>query len=92
MFLRLCRDNALPAPQVNIHVAGLEVDFLWARQRLVVETDGYRYHRGDTAFEKDRSRDLHLRAAGYNPIRLSYQQVRSESNRIAELIARELTR
>jgi very-short-patch-repair endonuclease len=90
MFLELCRQHRIPAPRVNVRVARLEVDFLWAEHRLVVETDGYRYHRGSAAFENDHDRDLHLRAAGYNPIRLSYKQIRTEPDRIADLLKREL--
>jgi hypothetical protein len=39
-FLRLCRRHGLPRPSVNATVLGYEVDFLWADQRLIVETDG----------------------------------------------------
>jgi very-short-patch-repair endonuclease len=60
-FLRLVRRHRLPDPEVNAQVGGLEVDFLWREQRLIVETDGYRYHRGSAAFEADRERDNRLR-------------------------------
>ena len=43
---RLLAEADLPAPQVNAIVAGLEVDFLWRPERLIVEVDGYRYHSG----------------------------------------------
>jgi predicted transcriptional regulator of viral defense system len=56
-FLSLCRGHGLPTPQVNTTVAGHEVDFLFADARLVVETDGWRYHRTRQAFERDRRRD-----------------------------------
>jgi very-short-patch-repair endonuclease len=61
LFLRLVRRHRLPDPEVNAQVGGLEVDFLWREQRLIVETDGYRYHRGSAAFEADRERDNRLR-------------------------------
>lgn len=75
LFLRLCRQHGLPLPEVNAKVESLEVDFLWRNRRLIVETDGYRYHRGRAAFEKDRERDLRLRTLGYDVIRVSYRQV-----------------
>ncbi|HEX2104547.1 MAG TPA: hypothetical protein VHF51_12905 [Solirubrobacteraceae bacterium] len=43
-FLALCRAGGLPRPRCNAHVAGLEVDFVFDHHRVVVETDGYRYH------------------------------------------------
>jgi very-short-patch-repair endonuclease len=74
-FLELCRSARLPTPEVNVTLAGIEVDFLWRAAKLVVETDGYRYHRGNDAFERDRARDLALQALGFRVIRLSYRQV-----------------
>jgi very-short-patch-repair endonuclease len=44
-FLELCREHRLPLPRVNEIVAGFEVDAVWPRQRLVVELDGYAFHR-----------------------------------------------
>jgi very-short-patch-repair endonuclease len=67
---------------VNVRVGPLLVDFLWRDRRLIVETDGYRYHRGPVAFEDDRRRELELRERGYEVIRLSYRQVTAESERV----------
>lgn len=74
-FLRLCRRCGLPAPEVNVRVDRYLVDFLWRKRRLVVETDGYQYHRGRVAFEEDRERDLAMRVLGYEVVRFSYRQV-----------------
>ena len=82
-FLRLCRRHRIPAPHVNVRVGPHRVDFLWPDRRLVVETDGYRFHRGRVAFEDDRARDLDLRAQGYDVRRFTYRQVREEPSRIA---------
>jgi very-short-patch-repair endonuclease len=82
-FLHLCRQHGLPAPEVNVKVGPLTVDFLWRDRRVVVETDGYRAHRGHQAFEDDRDRDLRLRALGYEVVRLSYRQVSEEPRRVA---------
>ena len=71
-------------------IGPLEVDFLWRRQRLVVETDGYRYHRGRQAFEDDRGRDLELRGRGYEVMRVSYRQVIEDPKRIAMVLRRQL--
>ena len=63
LFRQLCHDHGLPQPRVNQRIAGREVDFLFAEQRLVVETDSWRYHRTRRAFEDDRARDALLLAA-----------------------------
>jgi very-short-patch-repair endonuclease len=86
LFLLLCRRHRLPMPEVNAWLDSMEVDFLWPDHKLVVETDGYRYHRGKMAFEVDRRRDLRLRASGYQVIRLSCGQVSDEPRYVAEVL------
>jgi very-short-patch-repair endonuclease len=92
LFLRLCRRRRLPMPAVNVRVGSHEVDFFWRRQRLVVETDGYRYHRGSQAFEDDHARDLALRIQGFDVLRLSYRQVTEDPAKAAAAIAQALRR
>ncbi len=89
-FLRLCRRHGLPEPEVNVRVGSHLVDFLWREQRLIVETDGFRYHRGRQAFDDDRSRDLELRLLGFEVIRLSAPQIRDQSAAVASLLSHRL--
>ena len=63
---------------MNAWIAGLEVDFLFAEQRLVVETDGWRYHRTREQFERDRHRDATLIRAGYRVLRFTHRQLSAE--------------
>lgn len=82
-FLALCRRAGLPKPEVNVRIGRWTVDFLWPEQRLAVETDSYRFHRGAVAFEDDRARDLGLRARGLRVRRFSEGQVRGEAAQVA---------
>ncbi len=66
------------------------VDFLWPKQRVVVETDGYRYHRGSQAFEDDHDRNLDLRTLNYDVVRLTYRQVTAAPERAAAVVAEAL--
>jgi very-short-patch-repair endonuclease len=75
LFLRLCRRHRLPAPEVNVRISGLEVDFLWREQRLIVETDGFRHHRSRSAFERDRARDAYLQSLGFVVLRFTHRQL-----------------
>ncbi len=86
LFLRLCRRHGLQMPEVNARVGPLTVDFLWRDRQLVVETDGYRYHRGRAAFEDDHERDLKLRERGFEVVRLTYRQVVEEPKRVAAIL------
>jgi len=92
LFLRLCRRHGLVMPEVNVQIDSFLVDFLWNERRLIVETDGYRFHSGREAFEDDRERDLRLKSLGYEVVRLTYRQVASESDQTAEMLRRLLTR
>ena len=90
-FLSLCRSARLPQPGVNAYVATseetLEVDFLWRRERLIVETDGRASHSTRAAFERDRRRDQLLMLAGWRVVRFTSRQVTGEPKRIARTIA-----
>lgn len=89
-FIALCHRHRLPDPEVNVRVGEHLVDFLWRERMVVVETDGYIYHRGRAAFEDDRSRDLDLRALGFDVIRLAGKQIEDEPTRVAEVVGAAL--
>jgi hypothetical protein len=74
LFLELCRQYRLPMPEVNVWIGDFVVDFVWRERRLIVETDGYRYHRGRISFEHERARDLQLRSRGFEVVRLTYDR------------------
>jgi very-short-patch-repair endonuclease len=75
LMLDLCDAHRIERPEVNVLVDGLEVDFLWRAQRLIVETDGREDHGTPTAFHRDRERDERLTVLGYRVVRFSYQRV-----------------
>lgn len=86
LFLRLCRRHRIPPPAVNVRIGPFLVDFLWRDRRLIVETDDYRYHRGRSAFEADRARDLDLKLRGYNVVRFTHRQVVDEAAGVARTL------
>ena len=85
-FLDLCDEKHLPKPQVNQLVCGFEVDLVWPLHRLVVELDGYAFHRTRGAFESDRVRDAVLQRAGFRVLRFTDRRVRQEPDAIAETL------
>ena len=90
-LLQLCDDNGLPAPLANVPIAGFTVDFHWPGTNLIVETDGFTYHRMPTTFESDRDRDQLLMLAGYRVARFTYNQLTRQRTasavRLRELLA-----
>jgi very-short-patch-repair endonuclease len=87
LFKDLCRACGLPIPRVNQPVAGREVDFIFAEQRLIVEIDSWRYHKTRRAFEDDRARDVLTTAAGYRTLRFTDRQLTRQPHQVAEAIA-----
>jgi len=83
-LLSLVAEARLPAPEVNVRLCGLEVDFLWREARLVVEVDGYRFHGASEAFERDRERDARLLSAGFRVLRVTWHQL--EQERMATIV------
>ena len=78
-FLRLVEAAELPAPLTRQVVCGYRVDFFWPDLRLVVETDGLRYHRTPAQQQRDRERDQALTGAGFVALRFTHAQVRFEA-------------
>ena len=75
LMLDLCDAHAIERPEVNVLVDGLEVDFLWRAQRVIVETDGREQHQTPIAFHRDRERDERLTVAGYRVVRFTYRRL-----------------
>jgi very-short-patch-repair endonuclease len=89
-LLELIRAAGLPRPRTNARVRGLEVDFVWPDQRLIVEVDGFTHHGPRAAFERDRRRDGSLLAAGYRVLRVTWRQLVEEPERVIATIASAL--
>jgi hypothetical protein len=89
-FLALCREFEIPSPQVNVFAGPYLVDFLWPAQRVVVETDGYAYHRDRPAFESDHERTIALTMAGYEVHRATYRMLTWNPGPFLGLVHRSL--
>jgi very-short-patch-repair endonuclease len=87
VFLRLVRRARLPRPIPNHEIAGRARDFVWPEQRLVVETDGYRYHSSRQARRRDSRRDRELTARGWRPARFTFEEISFERDQVARELA-----
>jgi very-short-patch-repair endonuclease len=91
-FLRIARKAGLPEPRTQARVNGFRVDFHWPDLKLVVETDGLRYHRTPAQQANDRRRDQAHTAAGLTPLRFTHAQVAHEPARVRRTLAAVATR
>jgi hypothetical protein len=83
LFLALCRAYGIPIPLINIWIEGFEVDACWQKERVIVELDGWEFHRTRAAFERDRRRDAKLQLAGYRVLRVSWRWLESDPDEVA---------
>ncbi|MBV8954156.1 MAG: DUF559 domain-containing protein [Solirubrobacterales bacterium] len=88
---QLLRGAALPTPELNVDLDGYVLDLLWRAERLIVEVDGWEYHRGRTKFESDRRRDAGLIAMGWIVLRFTARQIRDAPYAVTARIAQTLT-
>jgi very-short-patch-repair endonuclease len=85
-FAFFCREHDLIPAATNVQVLGHEVDAFWPRERLIVELDGYAFHRHRAAFEADRLKDTARQAAGYRAIRITDRRLEREPDAVAREI------
>lgn len=93
-FLAFCTRNGLPRPENNPYVdtpeGSREVDFLWRSHRLVVESDGRRFHDTPRAFESDHRKELLLDAGGWECVRATWRQVTRDDPLLVRALRRRL--
>lgn len=93
-LLSTLSQHDIPAPECNARLTvgqeTFEIDFLWRRQCLAVETDGGKYHDNPSAKARDRRRDRLLAGAGYEVWRLRWKDLEQRSTATMAKLARRL--
>ena len=91
-FAALIRGAGIPLPATNVVVAGVAVDAYWPARGLVVELDGYGYHRSRAAFERDHEATERLQRAGLEVRRFTHHRVRNDPVAVIETIRHAFSR
>lgn len=92
-FPAFCARHGLPEPVIDAIVFGVEVDAWFERERLVVELDGWEFHRYRESFESDRERDTSLLDADLIPtVRITKRRVNEAPLREARRLGRILAK
>jgi hypothetical protein len=88
LFRPLAAAAGLPVPLTKHMVNKFEVDFFWPDLGLVIETDGWRYHRTPSAQTRDALRFQAHTAAGLTPLRFSHRQVKYEPRHVKDILTK----
>jgi hypothetical protein len=81
--LAFLREAGVPEPQVNVLLAGELVDFYWpGNPPLVVELDGWEFHKTRAQFEKDRRRDATVQVIGCRVLRITQRRIEDEASEL----------
>jgi len=92
-FLPFLTRYDLPTPLTNISLNHREVDAYFPHHNLIVELDGWDYHKDRHAFETDRERDAHHLAHGTPTIRITKQRVTTdpdgEADRLHQILRQQ---
>lgn len=86
LFRPIAAAAGLAVPLTKPMVNEFEVDFFWPDLGLVVETDGWRYHRTPSAQTRDALRFQTHTAAGLTPLRFSHYQVKYEPAHVRRIL------
>jgi Protein of unknown function (DUF559) len=83
-FPRFCADHGLPAPVMGLPFGGYILDGVFVAERVIVELDSWRFHKGKIAFETDRERDAHMLANGFVTVRVTEERLDGRPRQEAE--------
>jgi hypothetical protein len=91
-FLAFTAKYGLPTPQVNVRLYGHQVDAYFPEHNLIVECDGWEFHRQRSAFDDDRERDAEHLRHGIPTVRITKARLDDtpdrEAKRLQEILAR----
>jgi very-short-patch-repair endonuclease len=94
LLLRALRKAKLPMPVCQMDLGdgdlSARADFVYPDQRLVIEADGYRWHDGRAAFERDRLRFSELAARGWRVLLVTWLQLKYRVEEVIDRIRRAL--
>lgn len=91
-FLAFCAKYGLPRPEINFPFNGRKLDAFFPDHHVIVELDGWEFHRQHEAFEDDRERDADHLDHGHLTIRITKPRFDTAADHEAARLHRVLRR
>lgn len=82
LVAQLLRGARISGWQANVKVGPYIVDFLFPRQRVAIEIDGWAFHSDQHAFQNDRTRQNWLALHGWQVLRFTWRDVTQHPQRV----------
>ena len=83
LFLAFIKKHGLPTPVINYNLRRKQSDAYFPEHNLIVELDGWEYHKDHQAFEDDRERDAENLLHGTPTIRITDTRLTTDDDREA---------
>jgi hypothetical protein len=96
LLLSITRGLKIPDPECNAVIVlpdggpPIRPDFVWRKQRVVLETDSKKWHGSRQRMEIDRRRDQRLTAAGWTVIRTTWRQLKYRPHELRPVLLKLL--
>jgi hypothetical protein len=90
-FLAFCQKYGLPRPEVNFPFNGRKLDAFFPEHGVIVECDGWHFHKDREAFENDRERDADHLDHGLITVRITETRLKQTPDREATRLKRLLS-
>jgi hypothetical protein len=91
-FLAFVDTYGLPRPEINFPFNGRKLDAYFPDHGLIVETDGWEFHKDREAFEEDRERDTDHLDHGLATVRITKRRLKQSPDHEAARLHRILRR
>ena len=82
-FVAFCACYGFPTPIVNTTVEGFEADAWFPDHRIIVELDGFDFHRDHPTFNSDRDHDTDRLVADIETVRMTWDRLTLKADREA---------
>lgn len=86
-FARLAASHGLPRAVFQHRVGEYRIDFAYPELKIAIEVDGYAFHSGLEAHQRDRDRQNYLVSHGWTILRFTWADVVRRPGHVAQLVA-----
>jgi hypothetical protein len=86
-FVAFCKRFGIKLPELNVPMNGRVVDAFFREEGVIIELDGYDFHKDRATFERDRDKDAEAIAGGLITVRITESRLtQQEACRLTRIL------